>query len=206
MSFAQRLRAAWPWAAMLAVALYLYYVSGHFAFSARPGELGPDVWPRAIVVVLILVCAVRVVVSFVSRGPFAAEEAHERLGVAPDAAAEAVLAGTTSGGDDDPIAGEAEPQDEPPRYPMLLVTGIVLTILYVLTMTLLGFFLATALYLALFMIVGRYRRFGVIAAVSVIGSLVFVFVFMKVVYVSLPLGIGPFERLSLVVLAALGVH
>ena len=60
----------------------------------------------------------------------------------------------------------------------------------------LGFFLATAVYLAAFMVVGRYRRAGVIAATSVLGSLAFMYVFMKIVYVSLPLGVGPFEQVS----------
>jgi len=70
----------------------------------------------------------------------------------------------------------------------------------------LGFFLATAIYLAAFMLVGRYRRYGVIAVTSVVGSLVFVFVFMKIVYVSLPLGIGPFQSVSTALMALLGIH
>ena len=60
--------------------------------------------------------------------------------------------------------------------------------------------------LAAFMLVGRYRRPGVIVASSVVGSLAFVFVFMKIVYVSLPLGVGPFRSVSTWLMAMLGIH
>jgi putative tricarboxylic transport membrane protein len=92
------------------------------------------------------------------------------------------------------------------RFPWCLAGGVALTIAYVLALDWLGFFVSTVLYLALFMLVGRYRRARVIAAASVVGSLAFVFVFMKIVYVSLPLGRGPFKALSVWILAMLGVH
>ena len=43
---------------------------------------------------------------------------------------------------------------------------------------------------------GRYRKPGRILAVSVVASLVFMFIFMKVVYISLPLGVEPFAQVS----------
>jgi putative tricarboxylic transport membrane protein len=58
----------------------------------------------------------------------------------------------------------------------------------------------------LFMALGRYRRAGVIVAASLAGSFAFVVVFMKVVYVSLPLGVGPFRAFSAALLAAVGVR
>jgi putative tricarboxylic transport membrane protein len=82
----------------------------------------------------------------------------------------------------------------------------VITALYVPGMDYLGFFLATVAYLAAFMAVGRYRRWGVVAATSVLGSLAFVYVFMKVVYVSLPLGVGPFRDVSTALMSVLGIH
>jgi putative tricarboxylic transport membrane protein len=92
------------------------------------------------------------------------------------------------------------------RFAWCLAGGIGLTIAYVLALDWLGFFVATALYLALFMLVGRYRRMRVILSASVLGSLAFVIVFMKIVYVSLPLGRGPFKTLSVWLLALLGVR
>jgi putative tricarboxylic transport membrane protein len=53
---------------------------------------------------------------------------------------------------------------------------------------------------------GRYRRPGVIASVALIGSFLFVLVFMKIVYVSLPLGVAPFQAVSLAILAMLGIR
>jgi len=91
------------------------------------------------------------------------------------------------------------------RSPGLLLGGIAVTIAYVLVVDVIGFFVATALYLAAFMRVGRYRRYGVIALASVTGSLAFVVVFMRIVYVSLPPGVGPFRDLSFGLLALLGV-
>jgi putative tricarboxylic transport membrane protein len=174
---ASRLKAAAPYAALLALAAYLFGDASHFAYSPRPGQLGPDFWPKAILVLLMLACAWELVGRLVWRRP-----------AAPAPAAD--------------TPAEAPPQ----RYPRLLAAGGAATLGYVLLLPAAGFFAATAVYLALFMLIGRYRRYGVIAATSVAGSLVFVFIFMRIVYVSLPLGVGPFQRLSVGILAMLGVH
>ena len=168
-----------PYAALLAGAAFLYSHTATFAALGRPGQLGPDFWPRAVLVLLALVCVFEIARVLLS-------------GKAPEAVPEPQKA--------------AEEEEEGPRYPGLLAAGIVLTALYVPGMEVLGFFLATVLYLAGFMLVGRYRRPGVIVASSVIGSLAFVFVFMKIVYVSLPLGVGPFLGLSTWLMAMLGIH
>ena len=177
-----RLKVALPYAAVLAVALYLYQVTASFASLGREGQLSPAFWPRAVLMLLMLVCAFEIASAlFFRRG--------RRAVARPE-----------------PAAGEGEGEGEAPRYPMLLAAGIGLTIAYVPGLQALGFFVATAIYLAAFMVVGRYRRPLVIVVTSVAGSLAFVFVFMKVVYVSLPLGMGPFRELSAWVLAALGIH
>jgi putative tricarboxylic transport membrane protein len=80
------------------------------------------------------------------------------------------------------------------------------TLAYVLLADTLGFLLATAGFLFGFIAVGGYRRWGVAAACAVAGSLAMVVVFMKIVYVSLPLGVGPFRAVSLALLALLGVR
>jgi putative tricarboxylic transport membrane protein len=103
-------------------------------------------------------------------------------------------------------SGEVEGEEKQRSYPLLLAGGIVLTIIYVVTISSLGFFLATITYLALFMVIGRYRNWTVIAISSLLGSLALVFIFMKVVYVSLPLGVEPFSAVSLLLLRVMGVH
>ena len=172
-----RLKAAAPYAALLVAAAYLFRDASHFAYSPRPGELGPDFWPKAVLVLLMLACGWELLARMVSRSAM------------PRAAA--------------PASGEAPAET---RYPHLLAGGAAATLGYVLVLPLAGFFVSTALYLALFMRIGRYRRYGVIAATSLVGSLAFVFVFMRIVYVSLPLGVGPFQKVSLSILAVLGIH
>jgi putative tricarboxylic transport membrane protein len=172
-----RLKAAAPYAALLAGAAYLFHDASHLAYSRRPGELGPDFWPKAVLVLLMLVCGWELCARVFSR----------RAAAQPPA----------------PAVSETA---EAPRFPGLLAAGALATLGYVLVLPEAGFFVSTALYLALFMLIGRYRRYGVIAATSVGGSLAFIFVFMRIVYVSLPLGVGAFQKLSLGILAMLGVR
>ena len=108
------------------------------------------------------------------------------------------------------VIAEALPGDAPdepvPRYPALLLTGIALTIGYVALLATLGFFIDTVLYVAALTWTGRYRRWPVIAAVALAGALVFMFIFMKVVYLSLPIGRGPFAAVSLLLMQLLGIR
>ena len=175
-----KLRSIAPYALLFIAAVYLYRDAGAFASAGRPGQLGPDVWPRAVLVLLMAVCGLEIV----RRTFFVAVDAVRRPAV----------------------EGNAEPEASAQRFRGCLAGGIALTVAYVLALDWLGFFVSTVLYLALFMLVGRYRRGRVIAATSVVGSLAFVYVFMKIVYVSLPLGRGPFKALSVWILAMLGVH
>jgi putative tricarboxylic transport membrane protein len=172
-------KAILPYAALFAGAAYLYHDAGSFAAAARPGQLGPDFWPRAVLVLLMIVCALTIAGRAFLPAAMGAKPA-------PDP--------------------HMRPEDDGPRYPRLLAAGIVLTALYVPGMEYLGFFLATVVYLAAFMAVGRYRNWRVIAATSVLGSLAFVYVFMKIVYVSLPLGAGPFRHVSTGLMSVLGIH
>ncbi len=178
-----KLRAALPYAAVMAVAAFLFVDSTAFAGLGREGNLGPAFWPRAVLVLLMIVCALEMLrVVFFYKPETAAPVPHS-------------AAPLPNADDEDGV-----------RYPALLFAGIFITVLYVPAIELLGFFLATIIYLAAFMWLGRYRRPVAIAITSVAGTIAFVYVFMKIVYVSLPLGEGPFRQLSAWVLAALGVH
>ena len=64
---------------------------------------------------------------------------------------------------------------------------------------------ATAVFLAAFPWFGGMRRPLLTGALGIGGSLALVVVFMRVAYISLPLGEGPFRALSLALLAAIGV-
>jgi len=177
---AGKLRAALPYGAVLLGAAFLFANTAGFAELGREGHLGPAFWPRAVLALLMLVC-----VAEIARVAFFFRPAKPEMSLHSAA----------------PVADE-----DGERHPALLMGGIVLTVLYVPAMEYIGFFLATIAYLAAFMWVGRYRRPVVVALTSVLGTLAFVYVFMKIVYVSLPLGVGPFRVLSAWVLAAVGVH
>ena len=92
------------------------------------------------------------------------------------------------------------------RFPRLLATGIALTIAYVALLSTLGFFLDTVLYIAALVRTGRYRRWPVIATVALAGALAFMFVFMRVVYLSLPIGAPPFSAVSLQLMQWMGIR
>lgn len=181
------LRKIIPYVVVLAAAGYLYLLAARIEFAAPEGRIGPDFWPKTILILAMAACAYEIVKNlFFSKGD------HELAGVL------------------ETIVDEA-PQDavgapEAKRFPRLLAAGLALTLAYLLVIGTLGFFLTTFLYLAGFMWVGRYRRIGVVLATSLIGSLVFVFVFMKIVYVSLPLGHEPFSEVSFLLMRLMGIR
>ena len=180
-----RLLRAAPYIVVQIAAMYLYQVAGRIDFPAAPGRIGPDFWPKSILVLLGLVCVYEIIKNLLIGETFTAAGLLENF--MKD-------------------SGEAGGEEKLRSYPLLLGGGIVLTIIYVLTISTLGFFLATIAYLALFMVLGRYRNWTVIALSSVLGALGLIFIFMKVVYVSLPLGVEPFSAVSLWLLRVMGVH
>jgi putative tricarboxylic transport membrane protein len=165
-----------PYAIVLMISVYFYILAGRFGFNARAGNLGPDFWPKLLLGLTMVVCLYEIAKTALFHRVKALEE----------------------------DTGEEKAGAEK-RYPGLLIIGTLMTVAYVYFVSILGFILCTFLYLTFFMFVGRYRKVWVIAANSVIGTLLFVVLFMKVVYVSLPLGQGPFQQFSLLVLKILGI-
>lgn len=186
-----RLAKALPYAIVGAAAGYLYYAAAHFQYHARAGTLGPDFWPQAILVLTIAVCLFEVI-------KIAVHGAHAR-----DVAG--VLENIVEESADKHAA--AEPDAAPVEsHPVLLLLGIGVTLLYVEAVQKLGFFLATVTYLIVFMRIGGYRRWGVIAATSLIGTLLLLFIFMRLVYVSLPIGVEPFAQVTLLLMQFMGIR
>lgn len=174
-----------PYAVLLGAAAYFYHLAGRFDFAAPAGRIGPDAWPKIILGLLAAVCLYEIGRSFLGSAAGAASGLLQSLMAR--------------------AAGDADGVHIADRSPGLLLGGIAVTIAYVLLVDVIGFFVATALYLAAFMRVGRYRRYGVIAVTSLAGSLALVVIFMRIVYISLPAGVGPFRALSFGLLALLGV-
>ena len=190
MPFRSRVARAAPYAVLLALAAWFYAIAAQIEYVGPSDRIGPDFWPKAILGAMGLLCAYEIVKSLFFAGPQSVSGMLQNL---MEDAAEDEPDGAAAGG--------ARPPDL-----ARLAAGVAVTLGYVAAVEWLGFFVATAVFLALFIVVGGYRRWGVALVAGVAGSLAMVVIFMKIVYVSLPLGAGPFHALSLALLAVLGVR
>ncbi len=168
---------------------YLYYVAARIQYQHRADTIGPDFWPKLILGLVIATCIYEVAKLRLIGGR------RDVSGLLDEIVEESVQE-----------RGDAGPEAPAERRPLLLVAGIALTAAYVWTIQWLGFFLATAPYLAAFIALGGYRRWLVNAAISVLGALAMMFFFMKLVYVSLPLGQGPFAQVTFFLMRVMGIH
>jgi len=183
-----RLRRTVPYVIVFATTIVLFVLANRITFIAPGARIGPDVWPKAILALSMLTCAFQIVKIL-----FFDDAGEQVPGVLESIIEEAP-------------AGEVVDTAPESRYPHLIVGGIVLTVAYVLLIERLGFFLCTFAYLAAFAWVGRYRRPLVVLVSSLVGSLLFMFVFMKVVYVSLPLGQEPFSQVTFLLMRLMGIR
>lgn len=101
---------------------------------------------------------------------------------------------------DDPAAGIL-PRVSASR----LGLGIAGILAYVIATPRLGFPLATAAFIAVFMRVAGARRVRSIAATALLGTVILLYTFIKLVYLPFPKGDGPFERVTLGLYRALGI-
>src|SRR6266540_1032912 len=63
-----RLRPAVPYLVGLVVAVALYYAADHIAYTPRGSELGPDLWPKAAIGLMAIVCLVEIVRAIAGGG------------------------------------------------------------------------------------------------------------------------------------------
>ena len=94
----------------------------------------------------------------------------------------------------------------------LLLSGIaylglnmLFAVAYALAMTLIGFVLATVIFLIAFARLGGYRRMLELSLIALASTFVLLYVFVQVVYISLPLGQGPFVDLNVALYRLLGI-
>jgi Na+-transporting NADH:ubiquinone oxidoreductase subunit NqrB len=164
-----------PYVAVLAVAAVLFILAGQISYVGKAGQIGPDLWPKAVLVLAMAASVYQIVCIALKCWR---EQAAFRESVAT-----------------------AEKS-----YTLRLLLGMGITLAYVALLSVIGFIFCTLLYLAAFMYIGRYRRHRVIVLSSVIGTLAFLLIFMRFVYVSLPMGREPFSTWSYALLALLGVR
>ena len=172
-----------PYVVILALTLFLL----RSAFQIPPGSegrLGADVWPKTILLLAVATCAWEIARKLWINGT--------RKESSPSTLVSAVKVHDEGVADD----------DVPAWLPWL---GIALTTLYVFVFSEVGYFLATLGFTALFVYFGNYRRPIAAVAVGFVATLGFMLIFMKIVYVALPLGIEPFARLSALIMGAMGI-
>jgi putative tricarboxylic transport membrane protein len=164
--------------ALLAAALLLH--TRGLDDVARGGQLGPGFWPRLVLLGLGLACLAQC----------AAVWRRHRAGAAAPArvdtrALEAEILPITSRG--------------------TLAVAIALIVLYVMATPIVGFALATTLFIAAFMYVCGMRSLVALGLNALLGTTALLYLFIRLVYLPLPKGEGPFEAVSLGLYRALGI-
>ena len=175
-----RWRATLPYLVVLAVGLFLYYTAETFEFEQASGRIGPGAWPKLILILMLASALWGALSSALNAGKSADRDAEAE-------AMEALV--------------------RPPEiYPGLVWLAVAATVAYLAVLPFVGFFLATIVYAFVLMYLGHYRQFVRASLLSVAIAFAFMFLFMRVVYVALPTGVAPFDRLSFALMAAMGVH
>ena len=178
-----------PDAVVLGIAVFLYYSASGIDFFAPAGRIGPDFWPKLVLLLMIATCVYEIV----------------KIGVfARDDSVSGVLQTLSASPPTDEVTPPAA--EEGQSYPVLLALGIGITVLYAAVVPVTGFFLTTTLYLVAFIGLGRYRRLWLALGVSLVGTLLMVYFFMKVAYISLPIGVAPFSAVSLLLMQVMGIR
>lgn len=167
-----------PEIGILLAAAYLFYVAGNFDYQERPGQLGPQFWPRMAAVGLGAAVLVRIVQTIRDRNRPIVRVKSE--------------------------FDEYEQTDAELHWPSLwLALGLVVG--YVTSTMFLGYMISTALFLGLFIWLGGQRKWYV-PLVAAVGGLLFSFIFVGVVYVSLPTGVGIFDTITVGIYRLLGIQ
>jgi putative tricarboxylic transport membrane protein len=172
------LRELIPEVVFLLGAVYLFVAAGDFAGRRQPGELGPGFWPRVAAFGLAVTLLIRIVQTI---------RAHRRPVVK--------------------VVGDFDDVDEEPApvYWRSVAIAIALTVGYVWATMFLGYLFATMAFLAAFVWLGGQRRWST-PLIGVVGALVLAYVFVGVVYVSVPTGVGVFDTLTVEIYRLLGIQ
>jgi putative tricarboxylic transport membrane protein len=166
-----------PELGLIAIAAYFYYLAGTFENQAEPGQLGPGFWPRMTAAGLIVALLVRLVQTVRSRNRPIVKVRSEF----------------------------EEFEDEAEMDWGRLGIAIALAVGYVLATMFLGYLISTALFLAAFIWLGGQRTWYV-PLVALAGALVSTYVFIGIVFVALPTGVGVFDVVTVAIYRLLGLQ
>ena len=183
MTLLARMKKVTPYVALLIGGFVLYGVAGRIDYTPIPDQIGPEVWPKIILILMIVVCLFCIVRHLVMPPP----------PVVADLSAQLVL------------PEDASPEHEE-DHPALVLAVVAATCVYLLLLETAGFFLCTLVFTVCLMLCGGVRRPALIAGLALLITTFFTFTFMKIVYVALPIGVEPFSSVSLGVMKLLGIH
>jgi putative tricarboxylic transport membrane protein len=169
-----------PYAMVFGVATFLLYRAQHFEFTAPVDQVGPDSWPKLILYMIMATSAF---------------EGASRLLTARSARSRSAVVPTVE------TPFEREPADM--RVVLICVAAAVV---YLVLFEIIGFFLDSVVFVLSLIWIGGFRRFWTALLISTVTTLLFMLVFLRVIYVALPIGTGPFEWLSTSLMRLLGVH
>lgn len=168
------------------IALGLYAVADRIVYTPIPGQIGPNIWPKIVLCLLMIVCVSGIARKLMTDPGSQSDDSQQGWIEAEQPDSESVIH-----------------SEDHPGIVMVVLAG---TVIYLLSLETVGFFLCTLVYTAFVMWCGGLRRSLVIGGLALSIGVVFTFTFMKIVFVSLPIGRAPFSYVSLGVMKLLGIH
>ena len=187
-------RRAAPFMMVLGVGIWLWTVANDFAISTTLGRAGPDLWPKIILVLLI------------GAALWGVLEAALKSRSDDDTSILITNATRSAGHEVDARKDLEVDAADSEKRPVFAMLGIASMLGYVAVIPYLGFIVSTFLLLLAIMTFAGYEKRLRAALIAAIGAFVFFIVFQRLVYVSLPMGAGPFRDLTLALMALLGVR
>jgi putative tricarboxylic transport membrane protein len=166
-----------PEIALLIGAIYLFYLAGRFEGQTDPGQLGPGFWPRMAATGLAIALVARIIQAIRARNRPIVKVRSAFPAEEEEVAVDWVRVGIAMG----------------------LAVGYVLATMFI------GYLFATVAFLTAFIWLGGERRWFV-PLIAIAGALISAYVFIGVVYVSLPTGVGIFDTLTVEIYRLLGIQ
>ena len=171
----RRGRGVWSLLLFVAALALLLVLNAQTHFRSAPDELGPRFWPRLCLAAMLVLTALDAALAF---------WATRRPSSAIDEAAAPARA---------------------PESMALLFAGLLLVIAYAVATVVVGFPLATMTFLVTFSYLGGYRHVPSLLVIAFATTLALLYIFVYLVYVSLPLGVSPFLEMNVALYRLLGI-
>lgn len=189
--------------------LLVIIISSALMFTIAPGinvdvisrgVVGPTTWPKAM-----LLCIIACAVVLLGRTVLTGRRSSPRLNIGPPRPPNAfkVLAATGSADSFEELPREVLPEE---YNNLKAALGILLLLGYGAAIPVIGFGPATALCVALLLLLGGMRKPVTIGLVSILGTAALLYLFVKVTSMPLDRGMGYFNDLNLMLYRLLGIY